>query len=65
MKTLIYLKLVSQLEVFGSSQLTDHKYLKPKSIHDKEMLEEFSKDFMYFEYINFINSVGILPSCFF
>ena len=34
-----------------------HKYLRPKSIHDNEVVEEFSKDYMYFACIQFINSV--------
>jgi serine/threonine-protein phosphatase 2A activator len=34
-----------------------HKYLRPKSIHDNEVVEELSKDYMYFACIQFINSV--------
>lgn len=34
-----------------------HKHLRPKSIHDKEILDEFAKDYMYFACIQFINSV--------
>ncbi|KAI8846882.1 hypothetical protein BC829DRAFT_427919 [Chytridium lagenaria] len=43
--------------MFGSSQLSDHKYLKPKCVHDQEIIEEFSKDYMYLACIKFINSV--------
>ncbi|KAJ3316170.1 Serine/threonine-protein phosphatase 2A activator 2 [Blyttiomyces sp. JEL0837] len=43
--------------MFGSSQLTDHKYFKPKCIHDKDVVEEFSKDYMYLSCIKLINSV--------
>lgn len=43
--------------LFGSAQLRTHKYLRPKSIHDPEVLEEFSKDYMYLACIRFINSV--------
>ncbi|KAI9014841.1 Phosphotyrosyl phosphatase activator [Gaertneriomyces semiglobifer] len=43
--------------LFGASQLADHKHLRPKSIHDQEMVDEFSKDYMYFACIKFINSV--------
>ncbi|KAJ3144983.1 Serine/threonine-protein phosphatase 2A activator 2 [Irineochytrium annulatum] len=43
--------------MFGSAQFHDHKYLKPKCIHDSEIIEEFSKDYMYLSCINFINSV--------
>ncbi|KIM28183.1 hypothetical protein M408DRAFT_144083 [Serendipita vermifera MAFF 305830] len=43
--------------LFGSAQLRGHKYLRPKSIHDPEILEEFSKDYMYLACIQFINSI--------
>ena len=36
---------------------TGHRHLRPKSIHDKEILDEFSKEYMYFACIQFINSV--------
>lgn len=35
----------------------DHKYLRPKAIHDPEILGEFSKDYMYLSCIEFINSI--------
>ncbi|KAI0265437.1 hypothetical protein BC834DRAFT_879518 [Gloeopeniophorella convolvens] len=43
--------------LFGSAQLRGHKYLRPKSIHDSEVVEEFAKDYMYLACIRFINSV--------
>ncbi|TFY81861.1 hypothetical protein EWM64_g2155 [Hericium alpestre] len=43
--------------LFGSAQLRGHKYLRPKSIHDPEIVDEFAKDYMYFACIQFINSV--------
>ncbi|KAJ3344467.1 Serine/threonine-protein phosphatase 2A activator 2 [Entophlyctis luteolus] len=43
--------------MFGSAQFYDHKHLRPKCIHDSEILEEFSKDYMYLACIKFINSV--------
>ncbi|KAH9955346.1 Phosphotyrosyl phosphatase activator [Russula dissimulans] len=43
--------------LFGSAQLRGHKHLRPKSIHDNEILDEFSKDYMYFACIKFINSI--------
>lgn len=48
---------------FGASQLADHKHLRPKSIHDKEILDEFHKDYMYFDSIHFINGViqNVIP----
>ncbi|KAI9346585.1 Phosphotyrosyl phosphate activator protein-domain-containing protein [Obelidium mucronatum] len=43
--------------MFGSAQFYDHKYMRPKCIHDSEILEEFSQDYMYLACIKFINSV--------
>ncbi|GAA5961339.1 hypothetical protein JCM8115_001559 [Rhodotorula mucilaginosa] len=43
--------------IFGSAQLSTHKHLRPKCIHDDEILEEFSKDYMYLAYIRYINSI--------
>ncbi|GAA5987666.1 hypothetical protein JCM10908_007158 [Rhodotorula pacifica] len=43
--------------IFGSAQLKTHKYLRPKCIHDDEILEEFSKDYMYLSYVRYINSI--------
>ena len=34
-----------------------HKYIKPKSIHDPDIISEFSADYMYLACIKFINSV--------
>lgn len=45
--------------LFGASQLRGHKYIRPKSIHDPEIVEEYAKDYMYFACIQFINSVSI------
>ncbi|KAL4067463.1 hypothetical protein V8B97DRAFT_1873560 [Scleroderma yunnanense] len=51
--------------LFGSSQLrgthagifVGHKYLRPKAIHDSEVVEELANDYMYFACIKFINSI--------
>ncbi|KIJ43842.1 hypothetical protein M422DRAFT_60272 [Sphaerobolus stellatus SS14] len=43
--------------LFGAAQLKGHKYFRPKSIHDPEILDEYSKDYMYFACIKFINSI--------
>ncbi|KDE06777.1 hypothetical protein MVLG_02973 [Microbotryum lychnidis-dioicae p1A1 Lamole] len=43
--------------IFGSAQLRNHKHLRPKAIHDPEILDEFAKDYMYFSYIRYINSI--------
>ncbi|GMH07064.1 hypothetical protein Nepgr_008904 [Nepenthes gracilis] len=43
--------------VFGSSQLIDHKYMKPKSIHNEDILENFSGEYLYLSCIVFIKKV--------
>ncbi|KAH9821235.1 hypothetical protein DFH28DRAFT_883111 [Melampsora americana] len=43
--------------LFGSSQLRGHKYIKPKSIHDPDVLEGYSDQYMYLACIQFINSI--------
>ncbi|KAG8365751.1 hypothetical protein BUALT_Bualt17G0004500 [Buddleja alternifolia] len=43
--------------VFGSSQLIDHKYMKPKSIHNEDILENFSSEYMYLSCIAFVKKV--------
>ncbi|KAJ3147025.1 Serine/threonine-protein phosphatase 2A activator 2 [Geranomyces variabilis] len=43
--------------LFGASQLADHKHIRPKAIHDPDIIEQFSRDYMYLACIQFINSV--------
>eukprot|EP01102_Stenamoeba_stenopodia_P014598 TRINITY_DN4870_c0_g1_i1.p1 TRINITY_DN4870_c0_g1~~TRINITY_DN4870_c0_g1_i1.p1 ORF type:complete len:452 (+),score=95.67 TRINITY_DN4870_c0_g1_i1:173-1528(+) len=43
--------------LWGASQLVDHKYIKPKAIHSTEIVNAFSKDYLYLACIKFINSV--------
>lgn len=43
--------------LFGASQLSTHKYLKPKSIHNVELMEELHTKYMYFECIWFLNQI--------
>ncbi|EGV65701.1 Serine/threonine-protein phosphatase 2A activator 2 [Yamadazyma tenuis] len=48
--------------LFGASQLATHPYMKPKSIHNEELVEMYYKQYMYFECIHFINSIKTVPS---
>ncbi|KAI3467906.1 hypothetical protein Pfo_024569 [Paulownia fortunei] len=43
--------------VFGSSQLIDHKYIKPKSIHNEDILENFPNEYLYLSCIAFVKKV--------
>ena len=43
--------------IFGSAQLVDHKYMKPKSIHNPDIIENFSAEYMYLGCIDFVNKV--------
>ncbi|KAL7752621.1 Serine/threonine-protein phosphatase 2A activator 2 [Sorochytrium milnesiophthora] len=48
--------------MFGSSQLIEHKYIRPKSIHDRDVVETYAQDYMYLACIQFINSVKTTTS---
>ncbi|KAJ7123143.1 hypothetical protein C8R44DRAFT_831530 [Mycena epipterygia] len=50
------LKLTYWLESAGS-----HSYIRPKAIHDAEIVEEYVKEYIYFACIQFINSVRTRP----
>ncbi|KAI9225745.1 MAG: Phosphotyrosyl phosphatase activator [Piptocephalis tieghemiana] len=43
--------------MFGSAQLRDHKYIRPKAIHDQDVVNEYADDYMYLACIRFINQV--------
>ncbi|MED6123115.1 hypothetical protein PIB30_046217 [Stylosanthes scabra] len=43
--------------IFGSSQLIDHRYMKPKSIHNEDILENFSNEYLYLGCIAFVKKV--------
>jgi serine/threonine-protein phosphatase 2A activator len=43
--------------LFGAAQLAPHRHLRPKSIHDADVVEQFAEAYMYLACIRFINSV--------
>ena len=43
--------------LFGSAQLYSHPHLRPKSIHDEDVLGEYGEEYMYLGCIQFINSI--------
>jgi serine/threonine-protein phosphatase 2A activator len=43
--------------LFGSGQLSSHRYLRPISIHDSEIVDMYADKYMYFGCIKFINTV--------
>ena len=43
--------------LFGASQLIGHKYVRPKGIHDADIVSDLAPKYMYFDCIKFINSV--------
>lgn len=45
--------------LFGASQLATHPFMRPKLIHNEELVEDLHKKYMYFECIYFINSVKV------
>lgn len=57
-------RLVTE-RVYSDICAAGHKFVRPKGIHDPEIVEELSKDYMYFSCIQFINSVRTFHSaCF-
>ncbi|OMJ07924.1 Serine/threonine-protein phosphatase 2A activator 2 [Smittium culicis] len=42
---------------FGASQLSTHKHLSPKSIHNSEILSEFKSKYMYFDMVHFVTNL--------
>ncbi|SCU82631.1 LADA_0C06920g1_1 [Lachancea dasiensis] len=48
--------------LFGAFQLSVHKHLKPKSIHNAETVEMFADRYLYFGCIAFINQVKTTAS---
>jgi hypothetical protein len=43
--------------LWGASQLIDHPYIAPSSIHDIAVLREESDDYLYLEGVSFIRSI--------
>lgn len=48
--------------LFGAAQLATHPYIKPKLIHNDELIETYYHQYMYFECIHFINSIKTVPT---
>ena len=36
-----------------------HKYIRPRAIHDQEVVDEYARNYIYFSCIKFINSVSL------
>lgn len=47
--------------LFGAAQLATHPHMKPKLIHNKELVETYWTKYMYLECIHFINSIKTVP----
>lgn len=47
--------------LFGAAQLATHPHMKPKLIHNRELVDNFWQKYMYFECIHFINSIKTVP----
>lgn len=47
--------------LFGASQLAPHPYMKPKLIHNEELVEELYTKYMYLECVQFVNVIKSNP----
>lgn len=45
--------------LFGAFQLIDHPRLRPRSIHQPEIVDNFAKDYLYFDMIRQVNATKI------
>jgi serine/threonine-protein phosphatase 2A activator len=43
--------------LLGAHQLIDHDVILPKHIHNEKVMQEYSKDYLYLQAIQFINKV--------
>ena len=43
--------------LFGASQLLHHPFIRPLSIHQNIILEEYGNDYLYLGQVNFVNSI--------
>lgn len=43
--------------LFGAGQIVGHRHLRPKSIHEPDLLDMYGKEYMYLACIQYINSV--------
>jgi len=45
--------------LFGAAQMIGHKFVRPKGIHDKDIVEELAPQNMYFDCVKFVCSVRL------
>lgn len=48
--------------VWGSAQLVSHPLIRPKSIHNEELLQEYGQDYLYLACVKFVKSVSVRNS---
>lgn len=48
--------------LLGASQLATHPHMKPKLIHNQELVAMYAPKYMYFECINFVNQIKTIPN---
>lgn len=49
--------------VWGSGQLVGHPLIRPKSIHNAELLEAYGEQYMYLAAVKFVKTVRLLGFC--
>jgi serine/threonine-protein phosphatase 2A activator len=46
--------------VWGSGQLVGHPLIRPKSIHNEDLLSTYGDDYMYLACVKFVKSVSCI-----
>jgi serine/threonine-protein phosphatase 2A activator len=49
--------------VWGSGQLVGHPLIRPKSIHNEELLSMYGDEYMYLACVKFVKAVSAIDDC--
>lgn len=46
--------------IWGSAQLVGHPVVRPRSIHNHELLKSYAGEYMYLAAVEFVKKVGVV-----
>jgi hypothetical protein len=49
--------------LWGASQLVNHPFIRPGSIHNQETLDTCAEDYLYLSCVRFVKQARALPAC--